>query len=100
MLTYDKSKFKKTGQLIGAMIVDDDDEVMLINSNGVIIRIKASDVSRLGRATQGVRIMKVDEDTKIISMAKVIQEEDDDKNKKKEADHNGQMEMNTGDKEK
>lgn len=100
LLTYDKSKFKKTGQLIGAMIVDDDDEVMLINSNGVIIRIKASDVSRLERATQGVRIMKVDEDTKIISMAKVIQEEDDDKNKKKEADHNGQMEMNTGDKEK
>ena len=44
--------------------------------------------------------MKVDEDTKIISMAKVIQEEDDDKNKKKEANHNGQMEMNTGDKEK
>ena len=73
---------------------------MLINSNGVIIRIKASDVSRLGRATQGVRIIKVDENTKIISMAKVIQEEDDDKNKKKEADHNGQMEMNTGDKEK
>ena len=75
-------------------------EVMLINFNGVIIRIKASDVSRLGRATQGVRIMKVDEDTKIISMAKVIQEEDDDKNKKKEADHNGQMEINTRDKEK
>ncbi|MBQ2063603.1 MAG: DNA gyrase subunit A, partial [Firmicutes bacterium] len=41
LLTYDKAKFKKTGKLVGAMVVDDDDELLMINSNGVIIRIKA-----------------------------------------------------------
>ena len=56
--------------------MDDDDEVLLINSEGTIIRIKASEVSKLGRATQGVKIMRTDEDTNIISIAKVINEED------------------------
>ncbi|MBQ1476092.1 MAG: DNA gyrase subunit A, partial [Firmicutes bacterium] len=65
LLTYDKSKFDKTGYLVGAMTVQDDDEVFLINSDGIIIRIEASDVSRLGRTTQGVRIMKVEEETEI-----------------------------------
>ncbi len=75
LLTYDKAKFKKTGELIGAMTVNENDEIMLINSDGIIIRIKAEDVSRLGRATQGVRIMKVAEDANIIAMAKVVNEE-------------------------
>jgi DNA gyrase subunit A len=77
-LTYDKAKFKKTGALIGAMVVNEDDEILLINSDGVIIRINAGDVSKLGRATQGVKIMKVGEDTNIIAMAKVIREDDED----------------------
>ena len=57
------------------MTVSETDEVMLINSDGIIIRIKASDVSRLGRATQGVRIMKVAEDANIIAMAKVVNDD-------------------------
>ena len=76
LLTYDKAKFKKTGELIGAMVVNDNDEILLINSDGIIIRIKASEVSRLGRATQGVKIMRVAEDANIITMAKVIKEDD------------------------
>ena len=76
LLTYDKGKFGKTGELIGAMVVNDNDEVLLINSDGIIIRIKASEVSRLGRATQGVKIMKVEEDANIIAMAKVIREDE------------------------
>ncbi len=78
LLTYDKTKFKKTGALIGAMVVDEDDEILMINSEGIIIRIRAGEVSKLGRATQGVKIMKVGDDTKIVAMAKVIKEEDDD----------------------
>ena len=78
LLTYDKSKFDKTGNLIGAMVVAEDDEVFFINSDGVIIRINAADVSVLGRTTQGVRIMRVAEDTKIVTMAKAIKEEDED----------------------
>ncbi len=75
VLTYDKKKFAKTGELIGAMTVEEDDEILLINSDGIIIRIAAKDVSELSRATQGVKIMKVSEDANIISMAKVIHEE-------------------------
>ena len=76
LLTYDKSKFKKTGHLIGACVVEDKDEIMLINSKGTVIRIAAKDISRLGRATQGVKIMRVGEDIEIISMSKVINEEE------------------------
>jgi DNA gyrase subunit A len=78
LLTYDKAKFKKTGALIGAMVVNEDDEILLINSDGVIIRINAGEVSKLGRATQGVKIMKVGDSTNIIAMAKVIREDDED----------------------
>ena len=49
---------------------------MLINSKGTVIRIAAKDISRLGRATQGVKIMRVGEDIEIISMSKVINEEE------------------------
>ena len=82
LLTYDKTKFKKTGKLIGAMVVDEDDEILLINSEGTIIRIRADEVSKLGRATQGVKIMRTDEDTDIISMAKVIKEEEHEQDAK------------------
>ena len=84
LLTYDKSKFKKTGALIGAMVVDKDDEVLLINSEGIIIRIRANEISELGRATQGVKIMKVQDETKIVAMAKVIKGEDETSEDKSE----------------
>ena len=73
--TYDKTKFAKTGLLVGATLVSEDDEVMVINSNGVIIRIRADEVSTLGRTTQGVKVMKVEKDNRIVSFAKVVDEE-------------------------
>jgi DNA gyrase subunit A len=93
LLTYDKGKFKKTGALIGAMVVNDNDEILLINSDGIIIRIKAGEVSRLGRATQGVKIMRVQEAANIITMAKVIKEDDD------EDSENVEDEVDTNDKQ-
>ena len=78
LLTYDKAKFKKTGELIGAMVVNESDEILLINSDGIIIRIRAGEISRLSRATQGVKIMRVAEDANIIALAKVIKEDDED----------------------
>ena len=77
LLTYDKSKFSKTGELVGALVVSDTDEIMLINSEGTIIRINAGEVSVLGRATQGVKIMKFDNETKLVAMAKVINEDEE-----------------------
>lgn len=94
LLTYDKAKFKKTGELIGAMVVNEDDEIMLINSDGIIIRIRAGEVSRLGRATQGVKIMRVDDDANIIAMAKVIKE-DDIEDTENETEESSQIEIKT-----
>ena len=74
--TYDKSKVSKTGTLVGGMLVRDENEVMLINSNGVIIRIRAEEISKSGRTTQGVKIMKVEEDSHIVSLAKVVDDEE------------------------
>ncbi len=98
LLTYDKAKFKKTGELVGAMVVSEDDDIMLINSDGIIIRMKASEVSRLGRATQGVKIMSVNEDANIIAMAKVARDDMDEEKEIKEktaepADNGGQTMM-------
>ena len=98
LLTYDKAKFKKTGELVGAMVVSEDDDIMLINSDGIIIRMKASEVSRLGRATQGVKIMSVNEDANIIAMAKVARDDMDEEKEPKEkkaapADDGGQTMM-------
>lgn len=84
VLTYNKSKFSKTGELIGAKVVDEDDEILLINSDGIIIRIRAEEVSKLSRSTQGVKIMRVDDDANIVAMAKVIKE--DDTNQEKDED--------------
>lgn len=74
--TYDKSKFEKTGTLVGGMLVRDENEIMLINSNGVIIRIRAEEISRSSRTTQGVKIMKVEEEDRIVSLAKVVDDEE------------------------
>ena len=73
--TYDKTKFDKTGLLVGATLVNDEDEVMVINSNGIIIRIRAAEVSKSGRTTQGVKIMKVEKGNRIVSFAKVVDED-------------------------
>lgn len=86
--TYDKTKFSKTGELVGATLVSKDDEIMLINSNGVIIRIRANEISKSGRTTQGVKIMKVESGDEIVSFAKVLDEVDASKpmTKKEKAD--------------
>ncbi len=78
ILTYARGKFGKTGTLVGAMIVNENDEIMLINSDDIIIRIKADEVSKLGRTTQGVKIMKVADDANIIAVAKIPEETQDD----------------------
>lgn len=77
ILTYDKKKFDKTGNVIGAMTVEHGDEILLINSDGIVIRLETDNIAQYGRTTQGVKIMKIENDTKIISMAKVIKDEND-----------------------
>lgn len=74
IITYNLNS--KTGNLIGAVVVNDQDELMIINDNGVLIRIKVNEISVTGRITSGVRVMKIDESTRLVSMAKVGEQED------------------------
>lgn len=68
----------RTGELISAKIVEDDDEVMLISLSGVIIRLKVSDISRMGRTTQGVTLMRFGKDDKVVSVATVVSDEEEE----------------------
>ena len=63
---------ERNGDVIGIKTIKDEDEIMLISKNGIIIRMLARDISKVGRNTQGVRLMRLDEDDKVISLARVI----------------------------
>ena len=67
---------EKTGKLVGAKLVNEDRELLLITTEGIIIRIEVSGISVLGRAASGVKLMNIDRDsdTKIASIAKVREE--------------------------
>lgn len=66
----------KTGKVIGIDVVDDNDDVMLITDKGTIIRLEVSNISVLGRSTQGVTLMRTSDGGKVVSMAKVSLEEE------------------------
>ena len=69
---------EKTGQVVGARQVLEEQGAMLITEEGKIIRITASDVSRIGRSTQGVKVMDLDEGDTLVAMAKIPETEDED----------------------
>ena len=58
----------KTGKIVGVRIANDDEDVMLITDTGTIIRIKVKDISVLGRATQGVTLMRTSDGGKVVSI--------------------------------
>jgi DNA gyrase subunit A len=62
---------EKTGNLIAVKVVNDDDDLMIINKSGVTIRMNVDDLRIMGRATQGVRLIRLDDDDEIASVAKV-----------------------------
>ena len=74
---------EKTGKAAGVKVVQEDDDILIISDDGTIIRMAAADVNVYSRTAQGVRVMRVSEGTKVISLARVPQEED--KNQTEEA---------------
>ena len=72
--TYNISE--KTGKLVGAEMVNEDDEIMIINSDGVLIRIRVNEISLFGRVTSGVKLMKTDDEVNVVSIAKINMEEE------------------------
>ncbi|WP_313558939.1 DNA gyrase subunit A [Ruminiclostridium cellobioparum] len=73
ILTYRITE--KTGKSIGMMLVSEEDDIILISSDGSIIRMKVNEISILGRATQGVTLMRMSEGNNVVSMARMINEE-------------------------
>ena len=69
---------EKNGPIVAASVVRDGEEVMLISAEGIMIRMKVDDISRQGRATQGVRLMRLDENDKVVAIAHVKQREEED----------------------
>ena len=69
---------EKTGNLINMKVLDDNADVMMITAGGIVIRVHADEISRIGRATQGVRIMRLkDSKTSVVSIALAPYEEDE-----------------------
>jgi len=69
---------QKSGNVCGINTVTDNDDIMLITSEGVIIRTGVEDISTLGRDTSGVKIMKLKDDVKVVSFAVVEKEEEEE----------------------
>ncbi|MCI8867590.1 MAG: DNA gyrase subunit A [Anaerotignum sp.] len=65
----------RTGLLTGALLLEEDEEIMLITSEGVIIRLRGNEISSYGRVSQGVKLMNLDEGVTVVGIAKISGED-------------------------
>ena len=77
LITYKISE--KTGKLAGATICKMDDELMIINSSGIAIRINVADISVTSRSAMGVTLMRTNENEKVVAIAKILSSDDSEK---------------------
>jgi DNA gyrase subunit A len=68
----------RNGKVVGIAYVQDDDELLLISQQGMILRMKAGGIRTIGRATQGVRLIEMEEGDAVVSVAKLAEREDED----------------------
>jgi len=66
----------RNGKVVGIAYVSDDDELMIISQQGMIIRMRAGDVRAIGRATQGVRLIEMEEGDAVVGIAKLAEKEE------------------------
>ncbi len=69
---------EKTGKLVSISVVQEEDEMMIITKGGIIIRIKAGDVSEQSRVTQGVHLIRLGGGDEVMDVAKIMQKDDDE----------------------
>ncbi|MBT4634933.1 DNA gyrase subunit A, partial [bacterium] len=67
----------KTGLIVNAFQTENEDDIVLLSSAGKATRLRTSDISIIGRATQGVRLMKIEEDIKVVAVAKITEKENE-----------------------
>jgi DNA gyrase subunit A len=73
---------EKTGNVVGVKAVSEDEEIMIINTDGIVIRMFCSGISVLGRITSGVKLINLKDDNKVASIAKVKDEEKEEAKRK------------------
>ena len=69
---------EKTGRVIGVQLVGADDQLMLITNTGKIIRLRINDIRVIGRNTQGVRLIDLDEGERVVSLSRLAEKEEED----------------------
>ena len=69
---------QKTGKICAVKAVEDDNDLMLITSDGVVMRTAISEISKLGRTTQGVRVVRLADGIKVIDIALADKDDDDE----------------------
>ncbi len=79
---------EKTGLIAGCEIVNNEEDIMMITSDGIVIRTDINEISMFGRVTQGVRVMKLSDDVKVVSVAKANKEEEENEQMEEENSEN------------
>jgi len=63
---------ERNGKIVAMMVVGEGEEIMMLSAEGIIIRLRTDEISSMGRSTQGVTLMKVDEGDRVVGMARVV----------------------------
>jgi DNA gyrase subunit A len=80
------STSERNGPVVGIAYVQEGDELLVITQQGMIIRMQTNDVRAIGRATQGVRLIDIEADDKVVSIARLVEKEGDDETASSPAD--------------
>lgn len=83
---------ERNGNVVEMILLDENDEVMLISDRGKLIRMKASDISTVGRNTQGVRLINLSGDEKLIGAARIVEKDEEDEELEMEENENFDVE--------
>ena len=86
---------EKTGNVIGVKAVNEDNEIMIINTEGIVIRMECAGISILGRVASGVKLINLDSNTKVASIAKVRETVAEEKAEVEEAGSEESLELET-----
>lgn len=78
------NKTEKTGAIADVLMVQESNEVMIISMEGIMIRLRASDISVFGRNTQGVTLMRLDDGDKVVAVANIVGEDEEEKKDEKQ----------------
>jgi DNA gyrase subunit A len=69
---------ERNGNVVGAVLAKDEDEIMLISNGGTLVRTRVNEISTMGRNTQGVRLISLQGDERLVGLERVVEEQEDE----------------------